>query len=629
MSESGIYSKDAAPSDGGVTEKAAEAVVNVAPTLSAEGDIVIPDYDAPVPTTSAASSEGGGEPGTYTIDEAIETVGFGKYQIAVLLMGGLCWTADAMEMLLLSYIKHPLQCEWGISDMQAASITTGVGFGMLCGSITWGIVADTYGRRLGFLAVAAFTFLFGLLSAVSTGYGMMVISRSLVGFGIGGVPVAFSLMMEFLPMAQRGTWGMGIVLFWSGGAIFESLVAMNVMPTLGWRWLIAISSFPLGLLLFMWPVLPESPRWLVGQGRLEEAEKVLAQAARINGVSLPPGKLSKVFEEVEDGHGAPGLSQIEPLIHPVLRPITFRIWYLWFACAFVYYGLVMVQPDMISMENKGLRCDYHVEGGAAAAAAVDSSYAVATISGDVAGTVKFRANADGGVAVQVSLHYPDATAGQTDSHKWHVHTDALAVPASSGAECSAAGGHYDPTFQEHDEQGNDRSYRCLRLGGNEVLMPEKCYAGDMSGKLGTLEISGNPDRMWDSPVDPTITIAQLLGRSVVIHGPDEVGTRIGCGNIVDGNAAVAAAEGACAGAMTQADYMDSLISTCGEFPGIILTVLLIDILGRRPLLAYMFGICACAFVLIVPCIGRAAETAVFFVARGASNGFFQGVCKSQ
>ena len=42
---------------------------------------------------------------TYTIDEAIETVGFGKYQIAVLLMAGLSWTADAMEMLLLSYLK--------------------------------------------------------------------------------------------------------------------------------------------------------------------------------------------------------------------------------------------------------------------------------------------------------------------------------------------------------------------------------------------------------------------------------------------------------------------------------------------------------------------------------------------
>ena len=196
----------------------------------------------------------------YTIDEAIEAIGFGRYQLAVLLMSGLCWTADAMEMLLLSYIKLPLQCEWKISDAQAAIITAGVGAGMLFGSVTWGVVSDGYGRRVGFLAVAAFTFSFGVVSALSTNYTMMVASRTLVGFGIGGVPVAFSLMMEWLPVAQRGTWGMGVVLFWSGGAIFEALIAMEIMPTLGWRWLVAISSAPLGMLLLLWPALPESPR---------------------------------------------------------------------------------------------------------------------------------------------------------------------------------------------------------------------------------------------------------------------------------------------------------------------------------------------------------------------------------
>ena len=73
--------------------------------------------------------------------------------------------------------------------------------------------------------------------------------------------------LEFLPVAQRGTWGMGVVLFWSGGAMFESLVAMYVMPKLGWRWLVGISSLPLGLLLLLWPVLPESP-WCLGSPSL-------------------------------------------------------------------------------------------------------------------------------------------------------------------------------------------------------------------------------------------------------------------------------------------------------------------------------------------------------------------------
>ena len=382
----------------------------------------------------------------YTIDEAIEAIGFGRYQLAVLLMSGLCWTADAMEMLLLSYIKLPLQCEWKISDAQAAIITAGVGAGMLFGSVTWGVVSDGYGRRVGFLAVAAFTFSFGVVSALSTNYTMMVASRTLVGFGIGGVPVAFSLMMEWLPVAQRGTWGMGVVLFWSGGAIFEALIAMEIMPTLGWRWLVAISSAPLGMLLLLWPALPESPRWLVGKGKIEEAQKLLEAAAKVNGVTLPQGTLSSKFDAVDDGHGSVGADQIRLLLHPTLRAMTLRIWYLWFSAAFVYYGLVMLQPDMIAMENKGLRCEYHIEGG--------------------------------------------------------------------------------QSIPQHHELTSD---------------PAKDASSNNSSSISSSS---------SSSVEPGDT--------------------------------------PCLNAMTVSDYVDSLISTAGEFPGVIATMILLDHLGRRPSLAYMY-----------------------------------------
>jgi MFS family permease/Cu/Zn superoxide dismutase len=684
--EEGIYSTGSAEA-GGLSEKvaAAEPAVNVTPQLSSEGEIIVPDYDAPVAAVRSAGSSTGGDGKTYTIDEAIEKVGFGRYQILVLLMAGLCWTADAMEMLLLSYIKQPLQCEWGIKDYQAAAITTAVGVGMLFGSVTWGIVADTYGRRFGFLAVAAFTFVFGVLSALSPSYGAIVILRGLVGFGIGGVPVAFSLMMEFLPVAQRGTWGMGVVLFWSGGAMFESLVAMYVMPTLGWRWLVGISSLPLGVLLLLWPVLPESPRWLVGQGKLEEAVLVLEQAARINGTELPAGKLSAVFEAADDGHGSVNLDGLKELLHPVTKPLTFRLWYLWFSCAFVYYGLVMVQPDLISLENKGERCDYAVPVQACVSGSEEPrctcplsaefdmciantdcewapQQAVAMISGEVTGTITFtRASPDAsGVKIEVVVSHADGPDEPTDGHKWHIHEN----PVESGDPVDA-GGHYDPTHLETDENGQKiDGYACRALPNG--LGMERCYAGDLSGKFLSLRIGPPGQRIACRNRDLTgaeqvcsyddrmLTLDEIVGRSIVIHDQAGAANRIACGTIrkvgipvysgppptyeVDGGPSGTAdwtdakgpciarvLDGACAAGLTADDYIDSFISTSGEFPGIILTVVLIDILGRRPMLGYMFGICALAFVVILPCIGRAAETAVFFVARGASNGFFQGV----
>ena len=673
--EGGIYSTASAE------EAAAEPRVNITPQLSAEGEILVPDYAA----AAAADSSGDGE--TFTIDEAIEQVGFGKYQVLVLLMAGLCWTADAMEMLLLSYIKQPLQCEWGITDVEAAAITTSVGVGMLVGSVTWGIVADTYGRRFGFLAVAAFTFGFGVLSAISPSYGAIVVARGLVGFGIGGVPVAFSLMMEFLPVAQRGTWGMGVVLFWSGGAMFESLVAMYVMPTLGWRWLVAISSLPLGLLLLLWPVLPESPRWLVGQGRLEEASLVLEQAARINGTQLPPGKLSTMFKAADDGHGSVNADGLKELLHPVTKPLTMRLWYLWFSCAFVYYGLVMVQPDLISLENKGDRCDYPVQvkdclpdsdeprcvcprsaDADACVSIMDCEWApqqaVAMISGEtIVGTITFtRVRPDApGVSIEVVVRHTDDQA-TTVQHKWHIHEN----PVDIDGACASAGGHYDPAHLEADEDGVKIAGYACRVFPNGRGM-ERCYAGDLSGKFDPLNIGPAGHRVACREreligaeeicyyEDSLLTLDEIVGRSIVIHDQAGSAERIGCGTIrkvgtpvysgppptyeVDGGPSgtpkdwteasgpciAKVLSGPCAAALTADDYIDSFISTSGEFPGIILTVVLIDVLGRRPMLGYMYGICALAFVVILPCIGRAAETFVFFVARGASNGFFQGV----
>ena len=142
-------------------------------------EIVIPDYEDEKHKSTAE---------TYTIDEGIEAVGFGKFQVGVLVMGGLCWMADAMEMMLLAFIKAPLQCEFGISDGEAALITTAVGMGMFFGSTVWGLVADTYGRRFGFLATAGFTFVFGIVSALATNFPMMLLARGLCGFGIGCPP---------------------------------------------------------------------------------------------------------------------------------------------------------------------------------------------------------------------------------------------------------------------------------------------------------------------------------------------------------------------------------------------------------------------------------------------------------
>ena len=68
-------------------------------------------------------------------------------------------------------------------------------------------------------------------------------------------------------------------------------LAWGILSDWGWRWLVAISSVPLLLLMLLYPLLPESPYWLLAMGRTQEVQAMLSRIARINGRDLPPGRL--------------------------------------------------------------------------------------------------------------------------------------------------------------------------------------------------------------------------------------------------------------------------------------------------------------------------------------------------
>jgi len=112
-----------------------------------------------------------------------------------------------------------------------------------------------------------------------------------VGLGLGGVHVAFSLFIEFVPTNDRGRYAVLMQGFWTIGAILEAGLAWAILPTLGWRYLLGFSAIPLVILLFFYPLLSESPRYLALKGKTVKAERVLSRISRLNGKELPAGKL--------------------------------------------------------------------------------------------------------------------------------------------------------------------------------------------------------------------------------------------------------------------------------------------------------------------------------------------------
>ncbi|XP_014680434.1 PREDICTED: synaptic vesicle 2-related protein-like, partial [Priapulus caudatus] len=75
----------------------------------------------------------------------------------------------------------------------------------------------------------------------------MLLLRGLVGFGVGGAPQSVTLYAEFLPSETRAKCVVAVEVFWVIGTCFEVLLALFVMPTMGWRWLLIFSAVPLAI----------------------------------------------------------------------------------------------------------------------------------------------------------------------------------------------------------------------------------------------------------------------------------------------------------------------------------------------------------------------------------------------
>ncbi|KAM9735210.1 synaptic vesicle 2-related protein-like [Menidia menidia] len=293
---------------------------------------------APVGHQSANGSEMKKTEGTFTVDDAIEAIGFGIFQWKISLLTGLAWIGDAMEMMILSILGPQLHCEWSLPSYQVALITSVVFIGMGFSSPVWGNVSDKYGRRVGLTVCMCWTFFYGLLSAFAPVYGWLLFLRGLVGFGLGGAPQSVTLYSEFLPVKSRGICIMLIAAFWAIGAVFEVLLALWIMPTLGWRWLLGLSTIPVAIFVCFCFWLPESPRFDVLTGRREKAVETLTRIAKENGKAMPQGKLID-YKQTDRG-------QIKDLFTPQYRRTTILLWFIWFANAFSYYGIVLLTTEL-------------------------------------------------------------------------------------------------------------------------------------------------------------------------------------------------------------------------------------------------------------------------------------------
>jgi len=227
-----------------------------------------------------------------TVNECIDAVGVGRYQVIQLFVVNMLWLLDGAEILVASSILTNVSTIWNIPPWQKGLFISIIFVGVFIGNFAGGFLADRFGRKPAVLSAFAGVVVFGLASAAAQGPGTLLGLRFLFGISYGmGTSPAMTLLNETVPASWRGhmvnSGGLAFVL----GEVFAAALLMVFMPQISfapnenaWRYVTALSVAPGAVLFFVGLfTLRESPHYLAMKGRGQEAAAVLREMATING----------------------------------------------------------------------------------------------------------------------------------------------------------------------------------------------------------------------------------------------------------------------------------------------------------------------------------------------------------
>ncbi|WP_395398757.1 sugar porter family MFS transporter [Arthrobacter sp. UC242_113] len=176
---------------------------------------------------------------------------------------------------------RPMTADLGLTPITEGIVTSSLLFGAAAGAVGGGRLSDTWGRRKTIILLAIL-FLVGALSCVfAPNFEVMVIGRVILGLAVGGassvVPV---YLAELAPYEIRGSLaGRNELMIVIGqlAAFAVNAVIGNLWSEFGgvWRIMLAVAAVPAVALFLGMLRMPESPRWLISQGRTQDALAVL------------------------------------------------------------------------------------------------------------------------------------------------------------------------------------------------------------------------------------------------------------------------------------------------------------------------------------------------------------------
>uniref|UniRef100_A0A1I8FSF9 MFS domain-containing protein n=1 Tax=Macrostomum lignano TaxID=282301 RepID=A0A1I8FSF9_9PLAT len=214
-------------------------------------------------------------------------------------------TSDAVEIVCVSFILPAAECDLGLTSFDKGALNAVIFAGMLVGGLLWGAAGDAVGRRATLIWSLTVNATGGLASCLAPNFWTFLALRFLSGLGVGGsYPVIFSYYSEWQSRRRRGAAVAALSCCWMLGGLITAAGAWLVVPRPGWTprstclagvclfipgdCLCALCSLPSLTSAALFPCVPESPKYLLQMGRVDEATALMNRVAAGNGIQEVP-----------------------------------------------------------------------------------------------------------------------------------------------------------------------------------------------------------------------------------------------------------------------------------------------------------------------------------------------------
>ncbi len=255
-----------------------------------------------------ASAEAAVQSTTTRIPARMDRLPWSSWHWLVVVGLGTVWVLDGLEVTIVGAISAVLQkgSTLGLSATEVGLAGTIYIAGAATGALVLGYLTDRFGRKRLFMVTLGIYLVATVFTAFSPAFWWFGIGRFFTGFGIGGEYAAInSAIDELIPARARGWTDLAINgSFWIGAAAGAALSILlldpSIFPTdLGWRLAFGLGAL-LGIgILLVRRYVPESPRWLMTHGRMDEAESLVGEIEEEVKERTGRGHLSEPDEEIE------------------------------------------------------------------------------------------------------------------------------------------------------------------------------------------------------------------------------------------------------------------------------------------------------------------------------------------